>query len=41
MKAARMLRFGPPNVITNDDVAQPDSTVRHLVCDVDSGSDGD
>jgi hypothetical protein len=25
MKAARVLRFGSPNVITNDDLPQPES----------------
>jgi NADPH:quinone reductase-like Zn-dependent oxidoreductase len=31
MKAARVLRFGPPNVITNDDLPQPEPAVGQLL----------
>jgi NADPH:quinone reductase-like Zn-dependent oxidoreductase len=31
MKAARILRFGPPNVITNDDLPQPEPTAGQLL----------
>jgi len=31
MKAARVLRFGPPSVITNEDVPQPEPGARQLL----------
>ena len=31
MKAARVLRFGSPNVITNDDLTQPAPAVGQLL----------
>jgi hypothetical protein len=34
MKAARVLRFGPPNVITNEDVPKPEPReFAHMVVD--------
>jgi hypothetical protein len=30
MNAARVLRFGPPNVITNDDLPEPEPAVGHF-----------
>jgi NADPH:quinone reductase-like Zn-dependent oxidoreductase len=31
MTAARVLRFGPPNVITNDDLPQPEPAFGQLM----------
>jgi NADPH:quinone reductase-like Zn-dependent oxidoreductase len=31
MKAARVLRFGPPNAIANDDVPQPEPSAGQLM----------
>jgi len=40
MKAARVLRFGPPNVITNDDVPRPQPTAGQLLVRVKAAGVG-
>src|SRR5215475_4869364 len=40
MKAARVLRFGPPNVITNDDVPQPEPGAGQLLVRVKAAGVG-
>jgi NADPH:quinone reductase-like Zn-dependent oxidoreductase len=40
MKAARVLRFGPPNVITTDDLPQPDPGVGQLLVRVKAAGVG-
>ena len=40
MKAARVLRFGPPNVITNDDLPQPDPGAGQLLVRVKAAGVG-
>src|SRR5438270_1636321 len=40
MKAERVLRFGPPSVITNDDVPQPDPGVGQLLVRVKAAGVG-
>jgi NADPH:quinone reductase-like Zn-dependent oxidoreductase len=40
MKAARILRFGPPNVITNDDVTRPQPTAGQLLVRVKAAGVG-
>ena len=40
MKAARILRFGPPNVITNDDVPRPQPTAGQLLVRVKAAGVG-
>src|SRR5215470_17853837 len=40
MKAARVLRFGPPSVITNDDVPQPEPGARQLLVHVKAAGVG-
>jgi NADPH:quinone reductase-like Zn-dependent oxidoreductase len=40
MKAARVLRFGPPNVITNDDPPQPEPAVGQLLVRVKAAGVG-
>jgi NADPH:quinone reductase-like Zn-dependent oxidoreductase len=41
MKAARVLRFGPPNVITNDDLPQPEPGAGQLLVRVKAAGVGD
>ena len=40
MKAARVLRFGPPSVITNDDVPQPEPGAGQLLVRVKAAGVG-
>ena len=40
MKAARILRYGPPNVITNDDVPRPQPTAGQLLVRVKAAGVG-
>jgi NADPH:quinone reductase-like Zn-dependent oxidoreductase len=40
MKAARILRFGPPSVITNDDVPQPEPAAGQLLVRVKAAGVG-
>ena len=40
MRAARLLRFGPPNVITNDDLPQPGTRRRELLVRVKAAGVG-
>ena len=40
MKAARVLRFGPPNVITNDDLPQPEPSAGQLLVRVKAAGVG-
>jgi NADPH:quinone reductase-like Zn-dependent oxidoreductase len=40
MKVARILRFGPPNVITNDDVPRPQPTAGQLLVRVKAAGVG-
>jgi NADPH:quinone reductase-like Zn-dependent oxidoreductase len=40
MKAARVLRFGPPAVITNDDVPQPKAGAGQLLVRVKAAGVG-
>src|SRR5215475_61835 len=40
MKAARVLRFGPPSVITNDDLARPEPSVGQLLVRVKAAGVG-
>jgi len=40
MKAARILRFGPPNVITNDDLPRPEPTAGQLLVRVKAAGVG-
>src|SRR5215469_15937311 len=40
MKAARVLRFGPPNVITNDDLPRPEPAVGQLLVHVKAAGVG-
>src|SRR5215470_14416336 len=40
MKAARVLRFGPPNVITNDDVPKPEPGAEQLLVRVKAAGVG-
>src|SRR5215813_10745101 len=40
MKAARVLRFGPPNVITNDDLPQPEPGAGQLLVRVTAAGVG-
>ncbi len=40
MKAARVLRFGPPNVITNDDLPRPEPTAGQLLVRVKAAGVG-
>src|SRR5258708_25491063 len=40
MKAARVLRFGPPNVITNDDLPRPEPTTGQLLVRVKAAGVG-
>src|SRR5262245_19254605 len=41
MKAARVLRFGPPNVITNEDVPKPEPGAGQLLVRVKAAGVGD
>ena len=41
MKAARVLRFGPPNVITNEDVPKPEPGAGQLLVRVKEAGVGD
>ena len=40
MKVARILRFGPPNVITNDDEPRPQPTAEQLLVGVKAAGVG-
>ena len=40
MKAARVLRFGPPNVITNDDLPLPEPAAEQLLVRVKAAGVG-
>src|SRR5689334_14508737 len=40
MKAARILRFGPPNVITNDDLPRPEPAAGQLLVRVKAAGVG-
>src|ERR1700751_5449183 len=40
MKAARIVRFGPPNVITNDDLPQPEPAAGQLLVRVKAAGVG-
>src|SRR5260370_3998381 len=40
MKAARVLRFGPPSVITNDDLPRPEPGAAQLLVRVEAGGVG-
>jgi NADPH:quinone reductase-like Zn-dependent oxidoreductase len=40
MKAARVLRFGPPNVIINDDLPRPEPAVGQLLVRVKAAGVG-
>src|SRR5215471_20742068 len=41
MKAARVLRFGPPNVITNEDMPKPEPGAGQLLVRVKAAGVGD
>ena len=40
MKAARILRFGPPSVITNDDLPRPEPAAGQLLVRVKAAGAG-
>ena len=40
MKAARILRFGPPSVITNDDLPRPEPATGQLLVRVKAAGVG-
>src|SRR4030095_4693878 len=40
MKVARILRFGPPNVITNDDLPRPEAAAGQLLVRVKAAGSG-